>query len=627
MSDFQSKRFGKYLLLDTIATGGMAQLYLAKIIGIQGFEKLIAIKKILPHIAQERELVSSFIDEAKLAALLNHQNVVQIYDFGSMEDSYFISMEYLFGKDLRAMWNKAKEKSLPISLENALYIVSRICAGLAYAHELKDFQGKPLNIIHRDISPQNIFVTYQGDVKILDFGIAKAASQSTVTQFGMIKGKVAYMSPEQAAGKAIDQRSDLFSTGILLYELVTQNRMFTGESTIQILTKVRDDEYDSPESVAVGLPPRICAILNRAVAKEPGERYQSCSEMLADLEECMIELSLRPTGRALARYMKELFGEEIENEDRAIRELSGLGRVQEPEPQPIAADQGAGTEAGIVPQAGESPQTGVMPRIAEPEGMPEQAEPPDVQVAEAEPEGVGGPPLGKEKRAKSTLLYAAMGVVIVVVGLGLALWPRGKGLVSPAPEKPEAATSTAAPSPPAPTETAQAKAESEEQQRKAQENVAKAKALREEAGAVLERSPQKAKSLLLEAVKSDPASAEGYFRLGLTYVKLKDYPNAIDTYGKVAAMDPEFPDIYFNLGFAYAMNKDYPKAEEMYDKVVKLAPRYIDEALFNLALVQEKQAKSDEAIANLEKAVVANPKNSVIKQNLERLRKKVEKNR
>ena len=227
----QPVRFGKYLLLEKMAAGGMAELYRAKTIGVQGLEKLIAIKKILPHLAKEKELTGSFIDEAKLAALLNHQDIVKIYDFGSMEDSYFISMEFLFGKDLRALFGKAKEKGRPLSIEYALYVMSRVCSGLDYAHKLKDFQGKPLNIIHGDISPQNVFVTYEGDVKILDFGIAKAASQSTITQYGMIKGKVAYMSPEQAAGKPVDRRSDIFSTGILLYEAVTGTRMFTGEST------------------------------------------------------------------------------------------------------------------------------------------------------------------------------------------------------------------------------------------------------------------------------------------------------------------------------------------------------------------------------------------------------------
>ena len=162
MSESHPTRFGKYLLLEKLAVGGMAQLYRAKITGIQGFEKLIAIKTILPHLANEKELLSSFIDEAKLAALLHHQNIVQIYDFGTMEDSYFIAMEFLFGKDLRHIFGKSQEKHLPLSNEHALYITNRICSGLDYAHTLKDFQGKPLNIIHRDISPQNIFVTYEG---------------------------------------------------------------------------------------------------------------------------------------------------------------------------------------------------------------------------------------------------------------------------------------------------------------------------------------------------------------------------------------------------------------------------------------------------------------------------------
>ena len=164
MTELETARFGKYLLMEKMAVGGMAQLYKAKITGIQGFEKLIAIKTILPHLANEKELLTSFIDEAKLAALLHHQNIVQIYDFGSMEGAYFIAMEYLFGKDLRHVFSQAQERKKPISNELALYIVSRICSGLDYAHNLKDYQGKSLNIIHRDISPQNILVTYEGEV-------------------------------------------------------------------------------------------------------------------------------------------------------------------------------------------------------------------------------------------------------------------------------------------------------------------------------------------------------------------------------------------------------------------------------------------------------------------------------
>ena len=313
MPDLQPTRFGKYLLLEKIAAGGMAQLYRAKITGVQGFEKLIAIKMLLPHLLEEKDLINYFIDEAKLAALLNHQNIVQIYDFGTMEGSYFIAMEFLFGKDLRHIFRRSKERGMPLSLEQALYIAARVCSGLDYAHNLRDFHGKPLNIIHRDISPQNIFITYEGEVKIVDFGIAKAASQSTVTQHGMIKGKVAYMSPEQASGDKIDHRSDIFSAGILLYEMITHQPMFTGD-TLHILAKVRQAEFQPAEQVVKGLHPKIYRVLHLALAKAPEDRYQSCGEMLSDIEECLSELSLRPTSRGLVGYVKKLFSSEIEAE-------------------------------------------------------------------------------------------------------------------------------------------------------------------------------------------------------------------------------------------------------------------------------------------------------------------------
>ena len=366
MSNFQPTRFGKYLLLEKLATGGMAQLYRAKIIGVEGFEKFIAIKQILPHLAHEEELITSFIDEAKLAALLNHQNVVQIYDFGSMENSYFITMEFLHGKDLRAVNAKAKEKGTPVSLENALYLISKVCAGLDYAHKLKDFQGKSLHIIHRDISPQNIFLTYEGDVKIVDFGIAKAASQSTITQVGMIKGKVAYMSPEQAAGKVIDHRSDIFATGILLYELIAGGRMFKGDDTLQILSKVREAEFTPLGTLKGGLPEKLYDIVSKALAKDPEDRYQSCADMQADIEECIFRLNLRPSGRSLAEYLKLLFAEEIAVEGKRMADAAGAGaasdRAQEAEAERRSIDATPRAEAA-------RPEDGARPPVESgPEG-------------------------------------------------------------------------------------------------------------------------------------------------------------------------------------------------------------------------------------------------------------------
>ena len=295
----------------------MAELYRAKLTGAEGFEKLIAIKKILPNLSEEENLITSFIDEAKLAALLHHENIVQIYDFGSMDDEYFIAMEFIFGKDLRTIRQAAKQREMPLSMENILHIVSRICAGLDYSHKLKDLQGQPLNIIHRDINPQNILVTYEGQVKIIDYGIAKAASQNTKTRENLIKGKLAYMSPEQANGQSIDHRSDIFSTGIILYELLAVKRMFEGE-TMHVLSLVREAQYDPPEEVIPDLPAKLNQILRRALAKDPTERYQSAGDMMADLEEFAFECSLRPNARSFANYMKALFEEELAEEELAL---------------------------------------------------------------------------------------------------------------------------------------------------------------------------------------------------------------------------------------------------------------------------------------------------------------------
>lgn len=590
MADFQSRRFGKYLLLEKLATGGMAQLYRAKIIGVQGFEKFIAIKMILPHLAEEKELVSSFIDEAKLAALLNHQNIVQIYDFGEMEGSNFITMEYLFGKDLRAILAKAREIDMPLGIEYGLFITSRICAGLEYAHTVKDFQGTPLNIIHRDISPQNVIVTYQGDVKIVDFGIAKAATQSTATQVGMIKGKVAYMSPEQAAGKPVDYRSDIFSLGILLYELVTGFKLFKGEDTLQILARVREADFDSPELVVGGLPSKLYAILNRALAKDVGARYQSCAEMLADIEEGLYEQGLRPSARGLAQYMRGLFDKEITEEEVLMRDAAGAST-------PSVAARPEAAPAPVSPKQAAPPPA--APAAAPREGKEKAREKP-LAAPKAAPE--------TPKKKSGALIGAVVGVAILAAG-GVFLM-KGKSGTSPPKEAAKVAQAPA-PSPP----PAQAPAPT------AADGVDKARLLVAEATGLVDRDPAKAREMLLEAIRLDPKSVQGHFQLGLAYVKLTDYPKATEAYQKTVDLDPKFPDSFFNLGFVFASRKEYGNAEEMYGKVVALSPKYVDEALFNLAMVQEKQGKRKQSVENLEKALKANPKNALAKKFLQKFKK------
>jgi serine/threonine protein kinase len=222
-------RFGQYELLERIASGGMAELFRARRSGVEGFQKIVAIKKILPHIAGNDEFITMFADEAKLAAQLNHPNIVHIFDLGKIESGgYFIAMEFVEGRDLRAILKSAREIGQPLPVPLSIYIACKIAAALDYAHRRRESDGRELKIVHRDVSPQNILISYEGDIKLCDFGIAKAASKASQTESGALKGKVRYMSPEQAWGKPIDRRSDLFSLGAVLFEMLTEQPLFRG---------------------------------------------------------------------------------------------------------------------------------------------------------------------------------------------------------------------------------------------------------------------------------------------------------------------------------------------------------------------------------------------------------------
>ncbi len=317
MPSFEPVKFGKYMLLDRIAVGGMAEVYRAKLIGEKGFEKPVVLKKMLPHLTDEEDMVNNFIDEARLATFLKHKNIIDIYDFGNESGTFFIAMEYLFGKDLHQIIKKALETDNPVDLENTIYIILKICEGLEYAHKLKNFEGNQLNIIHRDVSPHNIFITYEGQVKLLDFGIAKAASKSTKTQTGIIKGKAAYMSPEQAGGKPIDHRSDIFALGIILYELVTQKKMFEGD-TFQILSQVIQAKFEPPENIIPSLNNNLYSIIHKSLKKAPEDRYQSCEEMVGEMEACSYELKYRLSSKKMSHYVQSLFEDQFEIEKKQM---------------------------------------------------------------------------------------------------------------------------------------------------------------------------------------------------------------------------------------------------------------------------------------------------------------------
>jgi len=316
--------FGEYKILKKIATGGMAEVFLAKRIGMKGFEKLLAIKRILPQFSENEEFIAMFIDEAKLAAKLTHRNIIQIYDFGSQQGSYYIAMEYIFGKDLRSILKKSKERGERFSLAQCAYIIGEAAKGLEYAHTLRDHFGNPLQIIHRDISPQNILISYEGEVMLADFGIAKAASKSTETRAGVLKGKILYMSPEQAWGRPIDRRSDLYSLGVLLYEMVTHRKIFDADSEFSMLEKVRNADVEFPPTVFENIPNNFLQVVQKALEKNPDHRYQSAHDMRVDLENYLLTTQERLSEKTISNYLKHLFREEIDEERKILTESTEI---------------------------------------------------------------------------------------------------------------------------------------------------------------------------------------------------------------------------------------------------------------------------------------------------------------
>ncbi|MEZ4450741.1 MAG: serine/threonine-protein kinase [Nannocystaceae bacterium] len=298
---------GPYTVLERISAGGMAEVYKAKQHGVEGFERLVAIKRILPHIASDPEFIAMFQAEAKLAVQLTHGNIAQIYKLGRHEDSFYIALEFVDGRDIGALLDYAQKKDKPIPLHYACYIIARVCEGLDYAHQKRDPSGNPLNVIHRDISPPNILVSYEGEVKLIDFGLAKAASSSIHTQAGIIKGKLAYMSPEQVRGEKLDSRSDVFAVGVVFYELLVGKRLFRRTSDLETYQAVRECTVPVPSTVNPQIPPRLSEIMLKALAKEPGERFQTAGEMQNQIQEFMFRANLTTRGEQLGEWMRRVF--------------------------------------------------------------------------------------------------------------------------------------------------------------------------------------------------------------------------------------------------------------------------------------------------------------------------------
>jgi len=315
-------QFGRYTLIERLAVGGMAEVFRAKIVSSHGFEKILVIKRILPHLAADPSFVTMFIDEAKLMAQLTHPKVVQLLDFGDVAGQYFIALEYIDGNDALALLRSAAQKKVRVPVHLVVYVIAEILDALDYAHTVADMSGRPLRIVHRDISPSNIFIARHGEVKLGDFGIAHASDREADTQAGTLKGKYGYMSPEQVVGGALDGRSDLFAVGIVLAESFMGRRLFTAPNDLDVLLMVRDARIDRLDKYGHDVPPELAGIVRKALRRDVTQRYQTAAEFRDDLADYLFSVGVRVGPADLRAFMSDLGDPSPE----ALRRVQRLGR-------------------------------------------------------------------------------------------------------------------------------------------------------------------------------------------------------------------------------------------------------------------------------------------------------------
>jgi serine/threonine protein kinase len=356
--------FGKYMLMGKIARGGMAEVYRARAAAVPG--QLLAIKCMRSSLASESRFVEMFIREGKLAMMLAHPGIVRTFDVGSVDGRYFISMEFIGGKDLNHLLRRCQETGRRVPIPHALYVALRTCEALHYAHTLCNQQGRPLNIVNRDVSPSNIRIAYDGDVKMLDFGIAQALLQVT-SEIGVLKGKFSYMSPEQIRGLPLDRRTDIFSMGIVIHEMLTCERLFRDESEFVLMEMVRRAEVKPPSAFNPRVPPEVDALVMRALERDPDRRYQEAAECSKDLERLLQAYQFAPT--ELGEFVRGLFPADYRKEQTiAAACLGDRHSVPEapaapPEKKPRRRRHRHTAKEGTVTKKRPIPKLGVRPAV------------------------------------------------------------------------------------------------------------------------------------------------------------------------------------------------------------------------------------------------------------------------
>ncbi|MCA9622230.1 MAG: protein kinase [Myxococcales bacterium] len=325
--DVVPERIGRYRVIDRLATGGMAEIFLGRLDGPSGFQRLVVVKRALPHLARDPELVEMFLDEARTMSRLRHPNVVQVHELGEGgEHGLFLAMEYLEGESVEGLLRRLHRAGRRLDPELAVHIAAEACRGLQAAHELVDEGGVPLGVVHRDVSPQNLFVTYDGVVKVLDFGIAKAKNHASRTEPGTVRGKFAYMSPEQCLGEALDQRSDIFSLGIVLHELLTQQRLFKRGSHLAQMKAICEEPVPSPRREDIPIPAAVAEACMQALERDRDRRWPSCKALRAALLAAVRGGRVVAPDEALRDLMHDLFADRIADK-RALAAQAEAGEV------------------------------------------------------------------------------------------------------------------------------------------------------------------------------------------------------------------------------------------------------------------------------------------------------------
>ncbi|MCY1020423.1 serine/threonine protein kinase [Pyxidicoccus sp. MSG2] len=352
--------FGRYELLRRIAVGGMGAVYLARQKGPVGFQKLLVLKRLLPHLSEDDEFIQMFLDEGRIAAHLNHPHIAQIYDLGDVDGQYFIAMEYVHGEAVGPLGARAQQRKVVIPLGLKCRIIADAAAGLDAAHNARSPSGRKLALIHRDVSPQNVLVGFNGGVKIIDFGVAKASGKLSQTMVGTIKGKHAYMSPEQARGEPLDHRSDVYGLGTVFYELLTLTRLFKRDTELATLKAVVGAKILPPSEVVPEIPKALDAIVLKALARKREERFSTAGELQLALEEFLMQQKLHATATHLAAFMQDMYSEELEEERFAAEptvihydpKLAARLAASAPQAGAKPARPGGGSSASAAPVKG-----------------------------------------------------------------------------------------------------------------------------------------------------------------------------------------------------------------------------------------------------------------------------------